>query len=201
MQTQTILAIVFSALFIFSCKKDDESVDTSMIIGEVKNDTSQVDTIKPLESFGVENGCLLSASIDSAELLWDDALDEYGGNYIYGFYTSGWYMYDDWASRYFATVQDNMIVQSIRQDTWNGETTEQISFEERTSTFNQVFNTCRNVKKEADSLGLEFTLSYSKDGVICECWYQLPDSLISCTDLCDGLEGIKHQNLSFKWTE
>ena len=83
MQTQTILVIVFSALLIFSCKKDDESVSTSMVIGEVKDDTSQVDPIKPLESFGVENGCLLSVSIDSAELLWNNAVDEHGGNYVY----------------------------------------------------------------------------------------------------------------------
>ena len=155
----------------------------------------------PLPIFGLENGCLLSASIDSAELLWDDALDKYGGNYIYGYYESGWYMYDDWEYRYFATVQGNMIVQSTRQDTWNGETTEQISFEERTSTFNQIFDRCRNVKKEADSLNYEYQLSYSSDGVVCKCGYQIPDSLITCTDACPTFVGIESGPSSFKWTE
>ncbi len=112
MQTQTILAIVFSALLIFSCRKDDESVENSMVIGEVKDDTSQVDTITPLEPSGVENGCLLSGSIDSAELLWNNAVDERGGNYVYQV-RNAVFCCDVYTTEF--KVESNIIVKSTYQ--------------------------------------------------------------------------------------
>ena len=193
MRTNILLPLFLSVLFVFSCKNDDDSVNTTDNTNQT--DTIEVTVIDTLKPFGIEEGCLLSVSIDSAEILWNRAVQEHNGNYIYYNYN---FLFCCDVILEEVTVENNFVTRTVDQynDNTYNQVSQSINYESYESAYDQIYDRCRGLEREADSLNTEFELSYSPDGVICNCSYY--DENITCPD-CDPI--IREETNSFKWTD